>query len=393
MKKSILIGVVLLFIAILVISLSKEKNIPDTSLLSTDEISEKELLKNTKAIIYLSTTADQDIDNKGLSYGVFVQDDDSVQALAMKGLELGSVAVGKDQILLEDKNNINIISDTIKKFKMDTPQYTGERTGYLSGKELFFSIYNSGFVEDGYSSDVRYGDSKGFNVDSIPYYIVASGTTENSVHILTQDFETNKYDLKEVTFDEELNITDIITIQSESTENMQVLAPILSDENYYYLILSTIINDTNETVSIYRINKETMEQDTFEFIDYSNVDLTATIPYNYKNSATIHNNKLYYANGLGEIYSFNINSTAVSKAFSLSKVSNSKVRHNEETYFKEGNLYVLRYSPDKKEQYYLESYSLEKGILTDSIDIHGLDTIIKESQNKKVYSYDLKILK
>ncbi|WP_039044301.1 hypothetical protein [Sporosarcina sp. ZBG7A] len=393
MKKSILIGAVLLFIAILVISLSKEKNIPDTSLLSTDEISEKELLKNTKAIIYLSTTADQDIDNKGLSYGVFVQDDDSVQALAMKGLELGSVAVGKDQILLEDKNNINIISDTIKKFKMDTPQYTGERTGYLSEKELFFSIYNSGFVEDGYSSDVRYGDSKGFNVDSIPYYIVASGTTENSVHILTQDFETNKYELKEVTFDEELKITDITTIQSESTENMQVLAPILSDENYYYLILSTIINDTNETVSLYRINKKTMEQDTFEFIDYSNVDLTATIPYNYKNSATIHNNKLYYANGLGEIYSFNINSTAVSKAFSLNKVSNSKVRHNEETYFKEGNLYVLRYSPDKKEQYYLESYSLEKGILTDSIDIHGLDTIIKESQNKKVYSYDLKILK
>lgn len=393
MKKIILIGAILLLVAILVISLTKEKSIPDTSLLSADEISEKELLQNTKAIIYLSTTADQDIDNKGVSYGVFVQDDNSVQALPMKGLELGSIAVGKDQILLEDKNNINIISDNIKKFKMETPQYTGERTGYLPGNELFFSIYNSGFVEDGYSSDVRYGDSKGFNVDNIPYYIVASGTTENSVHILTQDFETNRFDLKEVTFDDEFKINDITTIQSESTENMQVLAPILSDENYYYLILSTIISDTNETVSVYRINKETLEQNTFEFIDYTNVDLTATIPYNYKNSATIHNNKLYYANGLGEIYSFNINSTAVSNEFSLNKVSNSKVRHNEETYFKEGNLYVLRYSPDKKEHYYLESYSLEKGILTDSIDIHGLDTIINESQNKKVYSYDLKILK
>ncbi|WP_025783651.1 hypothetical protein [Sporosarcina sp. D27] len=393
MKKSILIGAILLLVAILVISFTKEKSIPDTSLLSADEISKKELLQNTKAIIYLSTTADQDIDNKGVSYGVFVQDDNSVQALPMKGLELGSIAVGKDQILLEDKNNINIISDNIKKFKMETPQYTGERTGYLSGKELFFSIYNSGFVEDGYSSDVRYGDSKGFNVDNIPYYIVASGTTENSVHILTQDFETNRFNLKEVTFAEELKINDITTVQSESTENMQVLAPILSDENYYYLILSTIINDTNETVSIYRINKETLEQETFEFIDYTNVDLTATIPYNYKNSATIHNNKLFYANGLGEIYSFNLDSTAVSKDFSLNKVSNSKVRHNEETYFKEGNLYVLRYSPDKKEHYFLESYSLEKGNLTDSIDIHGLDTIINESQNKKVYSYDLKILK
>ncbi|WP_432354387.1 hypothetical protein [Sporosarcina sp. A2] len=393
MKKRIFIGATLLVIIILVVTLTKEKNIPDTSLLSADEISGKNLLENTKAIIYLSTTADQDIDNKGVSYGVFVQDDNSVQALSMKGLELGSIAVGKDQILLEDKNNINIISDNIKKFKMDTPQYTGERTGYLSEKELFFSIYNSGFVEDGYSSDVRYGDSKGFNVDSIPYYIVASGTTENSVHILTQDFDENRFFLKEVTFDKEVKVNDVTTIQSESTENMQVLAPVLSDENYYYLILSTIISDTNEVVSVYRINKQTLEQDTFELINYNNVNLTATIPYNYKNSATVYNNKLYYANGLGEIYSFELNTTAVSKEFSLNKVNNSKVRNNEETYFKDGNLYVLRYSPDKKEQYYLESYSLEKGILSETIDIHGLDTIIKKSKNKKVYSYDLKILK
>lgn len=393
MKKKIVIGAILLFTIILVIYLTKDKNTLDSSLLLSDEISEENLLKNTKAIIYLSTTADQDIDNKGLSYGVFVQDDNSIQALAMKGLELGSIAVGKDEILLEDKNSINIISDQIKKFKMDTPQYTGERTGYLPEKELFFSIYNSGFTENGYSSDVRYGDSKGFNVDSIPYYIVASGTTENSVHILTQDSETNRFNLKEITFDEELKINDLTTIQTLSTENMQVLAPILSDESYYYLILSTISSDTNESISIYRINKETFEQHTFEFINYNNVDLTATIPYNYKNSATIHQNKLYYANGLGEIYAFNLNTTAVTKEFDLNKVSHSKVRHNEETYFKAGNLYVLRYSPDKKEQYYLESYSLEKGILTDSIDIHGLDKIIKQSRNKKVYSYDLKILK
>lgn len=197
MKKTRLIGAILLVTAIiLIISLTKDKFKTDTPILSTDEVLEKELLKNTKAIIYLSTTADQDMDNKGVSYGVFVQDDHSVQALAMKGLELGSVAIGKNQVLLEDKNNINIISDNTKQFKMDTPQYTGERTGYLPEKELFFSIYNSGFVEDGYSSDVRYGDSKDFNVDSIPYYIVASGITENMVPILTQDFGKNRFDLR-----------------------------------------------------------------------------------------------------------------------------------------------------------------------------------------------------
>lgn len=393
-KKKVLIGAILLIIIVLIISLTKVKNALDTSLFLSKENFEEDLLGNTKAIIYLSTTADQDIDNKGLSYGVFVQEDNSIQTLAMKGLELGSIAVGNEQILLEDKNNINIISENIKKFHMDTPQYTGERTGYLAEQELFFSIYNSGFVEDGYSSDVRYGNSKGFNVDSIPYYIVASGTNENSVDILTQDFDTDRFYLKKVTFDEGLKISDITTIQSDSTENMQTLAPILSDENYYYLIISTINSEfTSEFVSIYRIDRETLEQETFEFINYSDMNLIAALPYNVKNSATIYKNKLYFANGLGTIYSFNIDTTAVTKEFSLNKASQSGIRNNEETYFKAGNLYVLRYSPDKKEQYYLESYSLEKGILTDSIDIKGLDKIINKSWNKKVYSYDLKILK
>lgn len=389
MKKKAIIGAGLLFIIVFFIYFSIEKNTTDTSL----HLSDEDLLKNTKAIIYLSTTADQDIDNKGLSYAVFVQGDNSIQALAMKGLELGSIAVGKDQILLEDKNSINIISDKIERFTMDTPQYTGERTGYLPEKELFFSIYNGGFVEDDYSSDVRYGNLKGFKVDSIPYYIVASGTTESAVHILTQDFETERFYLKEVKLDENLIINDLTTIQSESVENMQVLAPVLSDENYYYLLLSTIISDANESVSIYRINKETLEQDSFEFINYNEINLTATIPYNYKNSATIYNNKLYYVNGLGDVYSFNLQTTAVSKEFSLNNASNSSIRHNEETYFNAGNLYVLRYNENKKERYYLETYSLEKGILTNSIDIEGLDKIIKKIRNKKVYSYDLKVLK
>lgn len=390
-KNVILLVASLLLVLILTLTLTKEKSIPASSLLSLNEVSEKKLLENTKAIIYLSTTADQDIDGKGVSYGVFVQEDQSVQALPMKGLELGSVAVGKDQLLLEDKNNVTLISDKTKNFKMDAPQYTGERTGYLPDHDLFFSIYNSGFVEDGYSSDVRYGNSNGFQVESIPYYIAASGTNKSTVDILTQDLEKNEFHLKEVTFDNGLNVKDVAAIQSESTENMQVLAPVLSDEHHYYLIISEIINDTSEAVSIYRVNKNTSKQDTFEFINYKDTDLTATIPYNYKNSAAIHNGKLYYANGLGDIYSFHLETTAVEKAFSLEKASNSSVRHNEETYFKDGNLYVLRHSPDKKEHYYLETYSLEKGMLTESMDISGLDAILEQSKNKNVYSYDLKV--
>lgn len=393
LKKTLIVVAALVIGLLVVLTLAKEKNIPDSSLLSLKEISGKDILENTKAIIYLSTTADQDIDNKGLSYGVFVQEDHSVQAFPMNGLELGSIAVGNDQILLEDKNNISILGDQPKNFEMEKPQYTGERTGYLSNPDLFFSIYNSGFVENGYSSEVRYGDSKGFQVDTIPYYIAASGTTDNSVEILTQDLEENQLHLKEVKFDNELNVKDITAVQTESKENMQVLAPILSDESYYYMVLSTITSDTSETVSLHRIHKESLKQDTFEFINYKDTDLTATIPYNYKNSAAIHNDKLFYINGLGDVYSFHLPSTTVKKEFSLENAEHSAERHNEETYFKSGELYVLRYSTNKKDPYYLETYSLEKGKLTDSMTIEGLDTIVTSSKNKKVYSYDLKVLK
>lgn len=370
-----------------------EKNNADTPLLSLNEITKKDFLESTKAVIYLSTTADQDIDNKGLSYSVFVKEDHSVQAFAMKGLELGSIAAGNNQILLEDKNSIYLLGDHTKKFEMENPQYTGERTGYLPNSNVFFSIYNTGFVENGYSSEIRYGNSAVFQADTIPYYIAASGTTDNSIEILTQDFEKDQFYLKEVTFNNKLNVKDITAIQTESTENMQVLAPILSDENYYYMVLSTIISDTSETVSLQRIHRESLMQDTFEFINYKDADLTATIPYNYKNSAAIHNDKLFYINGLGEVYSFHLPTTTVKKEFSLKDADHSAVRHNEETYFKSGNLYVLRHSADKKAPYYLESYSLDNGKLTDSMTIKGLDTLITSSNNKKVYSYDLKVLK
>ncbi|KMY28993.1 hypothetical protein ACZ11_17850 [Lysinibacillus xylanilyticus] len=391
MKKIIFIGISLIIIFIVII-LFKQQNIKDSSQFLSAEDVDKGLLKNTKAVIYLSTTADQDFDNKGLSYSVFVKKDHSTQALTMNGLELGSIAVGKNRLLLEDKNTIRIVDGDIKQFNMDTPQYTGERTGYLPSQDLFFSIYNSGFKESGYNSDVRYGNAEKINVDSIPYYILISGVTEKGINILTQDFETKTFNLREVTFDKELKINDITTLQELTIDSTQALAPILTDEHYYYLILSTIISESKESVSIYRINKKTLEQEKFKLIEYNDVDLTATIPYNYKNSATISQNKLFYANGLGEIYSFDLKTHAVSKAFKLKKASQSKIRHNEETYFKDGNLYVLRYSEDKNGYYYLETYSLDKGKLIDSFDINGLDEIINHSSSKKVYSYDLKVL-
>lgn len=360
---------------------------------SADNI-QNDLLEKTKAIIYFSTTADQDFDGKGLSYATFVQNDHTIETLKMKGLELGSIAVGetKNQVMLEDKDTIYVLDKETNQFPIETVQYTGERTGYLKNQGLFFSIYNTGFSENGYQSDIRFGNLEKIQANSIPYYIVASGVNDDKIQILTQDVEADSLTLREVLIQEDdFKINDITSIQVKTTENMQALAPVMSDAHYYYMILSTLHNDTDETVGIYRIDKETLEQEYFEFISYEDVDLSATIPYNSKNSASIYGNRLYYINGLGDAYSFNLDSTEIKHEFELMNASKSKVRHNEETYFKDGNLYVLRFNKDAEIPYYLETYSLEKGQRINLFEIEGLDKLLNHQKGKSVYSYDLKV--
>lgn len=388
----IYIGSIVL-IAILVFSLLLFRfSVKEEFSIITAESINKDVLNNTKAIIYFSTTADQDYDNKGVSYAVFVQKNHTLKVFPMNGLELGSIAIGNDQLLLEDKNSFHLVDDEMKQFHLEEAQYTGERTGYLPKQDIFFSIYNTGFNSGGYQSDVRYGTSDGIKTGSIPHYIVASGVNADHVNILTQDFEKNIYTLQEVFIEEDIEVKEISVLQNASPENMQALAPILADKNYYYLILSTIESETNESVGIYRINKITRKQDYFEFIKYENTDLTATIPYNYKNSATIYEEKLYYINGLGEVYSFDLQTNDIIREFEIDHASKSKVRNNEETYFYENQLYVLRYQQNTRSDYSLETYSLQQGKRTDVFDILALDKVLQFKNNKRVYSYDLKVL-
>ena len=94
---------------------------------------------------------------------------------------------------------------------------------------------------------------------------------------------------------------------------------------------------------------------------------------------------------MGEVYTFDTNTEEIQLKFSLVDANESKIRNNEETYFKDGSLYVLRYSEDKKEKYYLEEYDLTNGNRVSSIDITGLSELLSSVQRKSIYSYDLKV--
>ncbi|QUG43132.1 hypothetical protein KD050_07835 [Psychrobacillus sp. INOP01] len=370
-------------------------SINSSLLVTKEDIKKDDFLDNKKAVIYLSTTADQDLDGDGISYAIFIDKNGKSQGLIMEGLELGSTAVHNKSIFLEDKGRVRIIGENYKEFPMESNQYTGERTGFLEDKNIFFSIYNSGFNKNGndYNSDVRYGNEKEFKTGTIPFYIASSGLNGTEVDILTQDINKNEFNLRKVIFDKTIKIQHITRVNTPKNEYLNSLSPILADSKYYYLILSSILDDFNEKIYLYRIDKYSYKQKVFDFIEYNNInDLVATIPYNFKNSAYIYKNELYFVNGLGDVYTFNTANQKITKKFTLNNASHSKIRHNEETYFKDNYLYVLRYSEKKDNKYYLEKYLLDDGKLSESMDIIGFDELLRSIKRKNVYSYDLKIL-
>lgn len=365
-----------------------------SSSIPQENFKKEDFLHNKNAILYLSTTADQDINGKGLSFAVFIDKDGNSKELVMEGLELGSIAVNNKNIFLEEKNRVRIVGENSIEFPMKTSQYTGERTGFLENKNIFFSIYNSGFNKKGkgYNSDVRYGNEKEFKTGTIPYYIASSGLNGNDLTILTQDVEKNEFNLKEIILDKTIGVNQITRIETPQYQDSSSLSPVLADNKYYYFILSSISNDNNDKTLLYRINKANHKQEVFDFVEYKNVkDVAATYPYNFKNSAYIYKNELYYVDGLGDVYTFNTINKKILKKFTLSNTNHSKIRHNEETYFNEGSLHILRYSEKKAGKYYLEKYSLDSGKLNDTLDIKNLNNLLKNLK-RNVYSYDLKVL-
>jgi hypothetical protein len=396
MKKMMLLFILLLLIGTFGYNLFFNKSIDASHSIEKEAIQDKDFLKNKQAVMYFSTTADQDIDDKGISLAVFINDKGKAEAYRMKGLELGSLSFYENELMLVDKNTLKLVGKAFKEFKMNKPQYTGERTGYLKKEDFHISIFNTGVNKDGgYDSNIWFGNISGVQSGNIPYYILASGITNNEVLILTQDTEKNQYALRKVLFTKnKMNVQDLITLHNPQNSEFSVRSPILSDSDYYYFILSEFIDDTSENTVLFRIHRKTLAQEKILLDTYTNKQHpTAAIPYNVKNSAHIYNHKLYYINGLGEVITFDTQSKKANLLFTLKDAPKDGVRHNEETFFKDDSLYVVRYSEKSPEKHILEKHSLNSGKKMDSFEIKGLHDILTSVKGKSIYSYDFKWLR
>ncbi|MEH7450784.1 hypothetical protein V7173_29315, partial [Bacillus toyonensis] len=153
----------------------------NVDLISEEDVQKKDFLKDKQAVIYLSSTADQDMDGKGISYAVFINKNGEASGYKMNGLELGGIGVSenKKELLLESKDKLKIVGENFKEFKMKY-QHTGDYRAYLKNSDLFVNIYNSGSnpATGGYDSNVVYGNKKGIHKGNIPHYLMSAGVDE-----------------------------------------------------------------------------------------------------------------------------------------------------------------------------------------------------------------------
>lgn len=166
---------------------------------------------------------------------------------------------------------------------------------------------------------------------------------------------------------------------------------ILSDSNFYYTILIENDNSIKGKVYLLRIDKKSLKQDLILLSSEENS--TASIPFTKNNSAYLHNNELFFINGLGEVITFNTETNAVNPKFKIDYHVTDGVRYNEQTYFENDQLYVLRYNEKQEHKYSIETYSLTTGKKIKTTKIKDMDQIITSVKGgKSIYAYDFKIL-
>ncbi|MEC2559508.1 hypothetical protein P9W86_23145 [Bacillus cereus] len=366
------------------------------NLISEKEIQKKDFLKDKQAVVYLSSTADQDMDGQGISYAVFIDKYGKAVGYKMNGLELGGIGLSenKKEILLESKNRLKIIGEDFKDFKVKY-QHTGDQRFYLKNNKLFVNIYNSGsnFETGGYDSNIIYGNKKGIHEGNIPNYIISSGVDSENVLFITEDIDKKEYSLKQLTFNDlKMKIEDIKSIDLDNGMSFSSYSYILSDSNFYYTIL--VENDSNTVkskVHLLRIDKITLKQDLILMSLEENY--IAAIPFTKNNSAYLYNDEVYFINGLGEITTFNTKTNLVNLKFKIDYHVTNGTRYNEQTFFKDDKLYVFLYDTDRKNKFYIEIYSLKNGNKIKEIEVRGMEEIINSVQGgKSIHAYDFKIL-
>ncbi|WP_262174058.1 hypothetical protein [Saccharococcus sp. Marseille-Q5394] len=377
-KKLIIAGITALLVVALATAYYAFSRQHSIEFLSGTDLSNPALLKDTAAILYFSTTANQDTDLDGLSFAVFVDQDGNSKLWKMQGLELGTVFATKDSFFLADRGHVYLAdSNGTKTFTILPEEHTGELTAFNEKDNLFYSIYNSGFTDDGgYASNIRYGNEHGFDTIHIPHYLQMSGKADGNLLMVIG--EDDRISLQKMPLQQNVQLEEIVSL-GPIGERVG-LASILKEGDYYYLIMA----DTEKLTSdVYRIHEKTKNFETFPLTSYKDInEYIIRLPYNLRNAATIHDGMLYYVDGIGDVHALNPETGETHIAFTLQGASQGNMKMSEQIYFRDGKLYFFRYH-ESSNTHSIDTYDVTTGNLLNELPIKGLDDMYHYAQQKK----------
>lgn len=334
-------------------------------------------LTNKQAIIYISKDAEKL--EKGSTKGqlVFVNKDYKTKAYTISPVEYGGTVIQNDELLIEQANKMILAKEQVSTSEFEKPEYRSLRAGYLPQTRQYYAIYNSGLSEIAdYKMTLRYSNIENtFEEMFIPHFVSAAGELDDQVVLLTQDLISYEFQLRAVSLEKNGKVKLISKLSIKNPNDLDAISQILVDEENYYFVASNYQAEDQEDILLYTINRKTNQLTEKLMTSYKTIEETeSSLPLTYNNSLHKVGNNLYYTNGAGKIYRYNVMKHTVTQPFKLKSFptqDNSKAQ----VQYKDEKLYAVYQAKDEK--VYLDAYDLATGKREKNQQIKGIEKYLK----------------
>lgn len=352
-------GILLLCVAVFI--LLKFMNPTIEKKASEQEYEGQQFLKEQKLGIYISNEAQQLEKNKAEGHVLFVNQNNEVTERVISPVEYGGIVFANDRMMVEESNQMTLTEYITKKTTFKKPDYRGIHSGYLPNTEQYYSIYNSGLSKThDYKMTIRYAGENGqFSRLIIPKFVSSAGEDGSQVILLTQDLISGDFQLQQTELKEKAKLQKMTDLNFKNPMDLDAIAPILVTKQAYYIIMSRYVSESYEDIMIYEVNRKTHALKATVAAKYrSEKETTSSLPLSFNDSAAIYKGGLYYLNGMGQIYRYDLKTKKVEKVLKLKEkaedTNHMQAAFNKNAlytvYLKDGNTYYDLYDLSKKKR-------------------------------------------
>lgn len=351
-------------------------------------------LQNSVAAVLYSSSVPYETDGVGKSYLIFISEDGEINTIKGEGLELNSLILAKDTLILNEKDKVLTINsdhviteEPLTQCKVISGY--GQSSGYLPKAGYYYSLYNHKFMENApkYLSYIRWGNETGQNCQEITEYIETTGQDGEKIYLITSDlFDPGVTSLVEIVIEEGSIKENQYVLTRENIYDRIYFTNIVSDDRHLYLIVADFLEDKAQ-LKLVQIDKNARQiVHIFSLHEYSLTEGTKYFFFN-RDSIDLQDGQIYFVDGYGDVYGFDLVKQELHHLFRFENYQRKDYMVDEQVFFYDDSLFFFRYDEEQK-VHIIEEYSIN-GERLKLIQIPNIKDIIHE---KGIFIYDFKIL-